>query len=141
MSDEFVVNDKRLFGKDGKVNESAAEKSSEAPENEASAADVPGWDEPCGPPEKDAKRPGGPLPPANLPSLLVGLATSAFIHLGEGPEQGKEAPDLEAAKHAIDLLGVLQTKTRGNLEREEEELLTALLYDLRMKYVEACQKK
>jgi hypothetical protein len=139
MSDEFVVNDKRLFGKDGTVNESAAEKAPGASGDKA-AADVPGWDEPCGPPGKEAKRPGGPLPPANLPSLLAGLATSAFIHLGEGPEAGKEAPDLEAAKHAIDLLGVLQTKTRGNLEREEEELLTALLYDLRMKYVAACQK-
>lgn len=134
MSEEFVVNDKRLFSKDGQVNESA-------PSEPARPAEAPGWDAPREE-QKSEPRPGGPLPPANLPSLMVGLATSAFIHLGEEGVDGEaKAPDLEAAKHAIDLLAVLQTKTRGNLEREEDELLVALLYDLRMKYVEACQKK
>lgn len=137
--EDFVVNDKRLFGKDGQMNDStaaeAAPQASPQPDPE-----VPGWDEPCTD-EPRPPRPGGPLPPADLPSLLVGLATSAIIHLGEGPENAGSPPDLEAAKHAIDLLGILQTKTRGNLEREEDELMTALLYDLRMRYVAACQKK
>jgi hypothetical protein len=137
MSEDFVVNDKRLFNKNGQMNEPAEAAPQAAPQ--AAPEDVPGWDEPCSD-EPRPPRPGGPLPPANLPSLLVGLATSALIHLGEGPESSGKPPDLEAAKHAIDLLAVLQTKTRGNLEREEDELLIALLYDLRMKYVQACQK-
>ncbi len=130
MSEEFVVHDKRLFNKDGQINENtdpAASAPGASPERPAAADPAP--------PKPETARPGGPLPPANLPSLLVGLATSAFMHLGEGPE-GESKPDLEAAKHAIDLLAVLQTKTRGNLDREEDELLVALLYDLRMKYVQ-----
>jgi hypothetical protein len=69
----------------------------------------------------------------------VGLATSALIHLGESPESASEPPDLPAAKHAIDLLGILKDKTKGNLENEEEALLETLLYDLRLKYVKASQ--
>ncbi|UQZ89399.1 DUF1844 domain-containing protein [Deltaproteobacteria bacterium Smac51] len=134
MSEEFVVNDKRLFNKDGQINEDA-ETAKEAPADSASEPSFP-RNEPGG----ETFKAGGSLPPANFASLLVGLATSAFIHLGEGPEASGNPPDLEGAKHAIDLLVVLQTKTEGNLEQEEDELLTALLYDLRMKYVQACQK-
>jgi hypothetical protein len=65
------------------------------------------------------------------------------MHLGESPESGQapQAADLPAAKHAIDLLGILQAKTKGNLESEEEALLEALLYDLRLKFVKASQSK
>ena len=132
MSDEFVVNDKRLFTKDGQVNPEAPDEAApEAPSAEEKSAPF------------DPADSGLPLPPANFAGLLVGLATSAFIHLGESPES--ETPsgqvDLPAAKHAIDLLAVLQDKTKGNLEPEEEALLTTLLYDLRMKYVQARSKK
>lgn len=129
MSDEFVVNDKRLFKSDGQVNP-------EAPENEAPAQETPPAEE-TGPFLSPAH-----LPPANFASLLVGLATSAFIHLGEVIEEGapKGPVDLAAAKHAIDLLAILQTKTRGNLEEEEEALLNTLLYDLRLKYVQSNPK-
>jgi len=132
MSDEFVVNDRRLFSKDGQVNpESAAEEPSSGPVAAESGEKAP----------SAAPTGGGiqmPLPPANLAGLLVGLATSAFMHLGEAPEgleQGKV--DLPAAQHAIDLLAVLQAKTKGNLEAEEEALLNTLLYDLRLKYIQA----
>lgn len=86
----------------------------------------------------------GPLPPANFAGLMIGLATSAFIHLGESPEGAGEPAaklDLPEAKYAIDILAVLQTKTKGNLTDEEDALLTTLLYDLRLKYVQASSGK
>ncbi len=132
MSDDFVVNDKRLFGKDGQIQPGTEEESRpSAPEAEAAAQ----TSAPAG--EQSAS---SAMPPANFAGLLLGLATSAFIHLGEGPEGGEGQVDLAAAKHAIDLLGVLKVKTQGNLEKEEESLLTTLLYDLRMQYVKASKK-
>ena len=144
MSEEFMVNDRRLFGKDGQIN-TESEAPAEAP---ASSPDHTSPDpEPAQPdpaPHQNRPAPGQDsraMPPPSFPSLLVGLATSALIHLGESPEPEKAAPtvDLPAAKHAIDLLGILQTKTKGNLESEEEALLETLLYDLRLKFVKASQ--
>lgn len=132
MSDDFVVNDKRLFTKDGEIN-APTEPETENPEPAPEAPPAP---------EEPKTGPGGgvpPLPPASFTGLLVGLATSAFLHLGEGPPEDADggSRDLAAAKHAIDLLGILQNKTRGNLDEEEQALLTTLLYDLRMKFVQA----
>ncbi len=132
MSDEFVVNDKRLFTKDGELNAGA-------PETPKVEAEAPGSGPRGGAASPSGRNAAPAPPPADFTGLLVGLATSAFIHLGEDPEPGQPEtqPDLVAAKHAIDLLAVLQAKTRGNLEPEEEALLTTLLYDLRMRYVRA----
>lgn len=70
-------------------------------------------------------------------SFLVSLGTQAFMHLGDipNPMQQKREKDLPAAKHLIDLLGLLQAKTKGNLTSEEERLLQQLLFDLRLRYV------
>lgn len=124
MSEDFVINDKRLFTKDGQVNQPTAEEAGPAAsESRQTAFSDPGE---------------GIWPAADFAGLVIGLATSALMHLGESPEPDVEAVlDLPAAKQTIDLLAVLQTKTRGNLEAEEASLLTALLYDLRMKYVRA----
>ena len=75
--------------------------------------------------------------PVNFSSFVVSLASSAMLHLGEAPhpETGKPAADLPLAKNTIDLLGILQEKTKGNLDEEEGKLLETLLYELRMKYV------
>lgn len=133
MADDFVVHDKRLFNKDGQVNPETAEES-----QDSQPAEPTREPEDYGPAQSGSSL----MPPANFTGLLVGLATSAFIHLGESPDQTEGgAPDLPAAKHAIDLLAVLQAKTKGNLEEEEEALLTTLLYDLRLKYVQASAKR
>jgi hypothetical protein len=142
MSEEFVVHDRRLFGKDGQVKE---EPEAEEPKAEGRGPEAgPRSEEPAAArsAENDPGKPAGPrnlnLPPPSFPSLLVGLATSALIHLGESPDGAEPGQvDLPAAKQAIDLLGILKTKTRGNLENEEEALLETLLYDLRLKYVKA----
>lgn len=131
MSDEFSVNDKRLFSRDGQVNPEAKE---EPGKNDTARPAFEAFAE-------EGFFPGGAsgLPPANFASLLIGLATSAFIHLGENPDQaaGEGRVDLQAARQAIDILAILQKKTIGNLEQEEEALLTTLLYDLRLKFVQA----
>jgi len=84
---------------------------------------------------------GRPLPPPSLKTFLSGLAGQVLIHLGlfENPLTGKREVDLEQAKYSIDLLQILQDKMKGNLTEEEDKLLRSILYDLRMRYVEACR--
>lgn len=84
-----------------------------------------------------------PLPPPSLDFLVLSIATQAQMHLGMfnfGEEKDKPEPDLDMARHNIDLLGVLQEKTKGNLTLEEERLLGNSLTELRFRYVQA-QKK
>jgi hypothetical protein len=90
--------------------------------------------------EADAAPRAERLPPVDFASFLISLGTSALYHLGQlpDPQTGRAAaPDLPVARHTIDTLELIQTKTRGNLTEEEERLLTHLLTDLRMRFVEA----
>jgi Domain of unknown function (DUF1844) len=74
-------------------------------------------------------------------TFMVGLSTQALVHLGEIRDpQGGGAVDLVAAQQLIDIVGMLKEKTRGNLERNEEELIDAILFELRMKYVERTRR-
>ncbi len=77
--------------------------------------------------------------PPDLTSLFLMLGTSTLIHLGDAPEPstGQPAQDLPQAQYAIDLLGLLKEKTEGNRSPEESRLLDDLLYDLRMRYLQA----
>lgn len=70
-------------------------------------------------------------------SLVMSLSTSAMYQLGlvEDPARGALPADVEAARHTIDMLAVIQEKTRGNLTPKEELLLEQLLYELRLAYV------
>ncbi len=76
---------------------------------------------------------------ASFAGLVVMLGTSGFAQLGAAPppEGGQPRVDLEAAKQVIDLLDMLRTKTKGNLTPAEAELLEGILFDLRMRFVEA----
>jgi hypothetical protein len=71
-------------------------------------------------------------------SFIVGLSTEALALMGEMPHPatGEQINDLRGAQQLIDILGLLREKTRGNLNRDEESLIDAILFDLRMKYVE-----
>jgi len=120
--------------------EAQAEKERLAREAEQAAASAP----PAGGRRAaaDAGPQAGPpreLPPANFTSLVQTLATQAAIFLSdqEDPETGESLRHLDLAKHNIDLLGVLEEKTRGNLTDDERRLLDRLLYELRMAYVSA----
>ena len=78
------------------------------------------------------------LAPMDFATFVLSLASSAMVNLGEldGPD-GAHDRDLQAVKQIIDILGVLEDKTRGNLDESEEQLLKSLLYDLRVKFVDA----
>lgn len=82
-----------------------------------------------------------PAKPAKIDffTFVLGLGSSAFIHLGDAPhpETGQAAtPDLALAQQTIDVLAMLQEKTRGNLSTEEDALMNQLLRDLRLRFVE-----
>ena len=90
-----------------------------------------------------APAPGAPtLPAVDFHTFVLSLGSSALLHLGEleHPDMGAPQKDLPLAKHTIDILVMLEEKTRGNLTPAEEKLIASLLYDLRLRYVEA-QKK
>jgi len=80
----------------------------------------------------------GGIPEIDFGMFVMSLASSVLVHLGEieHPEGG-DARNLPLAKQTIDILGMLQEKTRGNLTQPESQMLENLLYDLRMKYVDA----
>jgi hypothetical protein len=85
---------------------------------------------------------GEELPHIDFGTFIMSLASSVLVHLGEipHPDDNKIFANLPLAKQTIDMLGMLQDKTRGNLTKEEAEVLEHLLYDLRMKYVAAKKK-
>jgi hypothetical protein len=83
------------------------------------------------------------LPDATFLSLANMLAVEAAMHLGLIQGSGEEPPDpdLDAARHLIDLLGILQSKTAGNLTNEEDSLLENMLADLRMQFVAISKRR
>ena len=82
------------------------------------------------------------LPDIDFATFILSMGSSALVHLGEMPApDGTNDRDLPLAKQTIDLLALLQEKTQGNLDEAEDNLLRSLLYDLRIKYVDAVNKK
>jgi uncharacterized protein DUF1844 len=82
-----------------------------------------------------------PLPPASFEFLVISLRWQAEMQLGVfGPPEGEQRPDLDGARHSIDLLAVLQDKTKGNLTWEEQRLLENSLTELRFRFVQAVEQ-
>lgn len=79
------------------------------------------------------------LPPMDFSTFVLSLGSSAMVNLGKLPVPGtdKVSTNLAAAKQIIDILAVLEEKTRGNLDDSEKKLISSLLYDLRVQYVDA----
>jgi len=122
MSEEksgFTVKDRRIFA------EESEEEKKEPPKQETKEE------------EKEKKEPQAPLPEINFATFIVSLNASALLHLGvmEDPIAGKKVKNLSMGKQTIDILGMLEEKTKGNLSKEEENLLKNILYDLRIIYV------
>ncbi len=82
------------------------------------------------------------LGPVDFSTHILSLASSALIALGKmpAPDGAQHPVDVETAKHLIDVLAMLETKTKGNLDEAETKLLGSLLYDLRVAYVDAQPK-
>ena len=78
----------------------------------------------------------------NFSGFILSLATTAAVHFGDiaDPNTGSRAePNLPAAAQMIELIALLQEKTKGNLIEPEERLVDDLLYELRVRYVQAQQ--
>lgn len=161
----YKVTDRRLFNPDGTPREVPIEERPEVKpgaEAAASGADIGSSPEPAMtannasqqaaeaalPPRQTADPATTPtsetepdLPgaddPASFAGFLMSIASNAASSLGmmEHPVTGKREVDLELGKHWIDVLGMLQQKTRGNLLPQEQQILEGLLADLRMQYV------
>ncbi|MCW5206086.1 DUF1844 domain-containing protein [Desulfobulbus sp. F5] len=89
-------------------------------------------------PEGGAKRQGDCLMPAvSFTSFVLSLNTTALFHLGDipHPETGQKVFDLELARHAIDTLAMLEEKTKGNLDSEEQDLISRVVYELKMRFI------
>ena len=80
--------------------------------------------------------------PVSFTALIISLAGSAMMHLGEAPNpsSGETSVNLPLARNTIDLLSMLKEKTLGNLDSEESKLLDAMLYELRTKFVAARER-
>lgn len=78
-------------------------------------------------------------PEVDFTTFVISLASSAMVHLGqvEHPDAKKAEVNLPMAKQVVDMLAMLQDKTKGNLEPDEERYLEAILYDLRLRFVDA----
>jgi len=126
----FKVADRRLFTADGNL-------------RDAEAAETASRD--AGIPTLDASPEGASQPEEDMPmtfeALIFSLSTTALLQLGMAPhpETGQQELDLPGAKQSIDILEMLQQKTRGNLTADEGQLLEECLYDLKMTYVKALQ--
>ena len=83
------------------------------------------------------------LPAVDFTTFVLSLSHSARLHLGDAPDPvtGKSDVDLPMARHSIDLLGLIQEKTHGNLTGAEEQVLTQELDDLRVRYVEVSRSR
>ncbi len=128
----FTVRDKRIFA-EGKEKAPQEEKKEERRE-------PPKAEQPQEQKAKDAKpEEETPLPEINFANFIFSLSTSALIQLGEIPDpvSKESSKNLPLAKQTIDILGLLQEKTKGNLTADEETLIQNILYDLRMRYVKA----
>lgn len=138
----FTVVDRRFTGE-----EEEAKAPEAAPAEKASAAQSP--EEPASRPEEEAKneerprggRPSAAMPPVDFATFVLSISSHIPVYLGEmaDPYTGKTGTDLPMAQHLIDTLAMLQEKTRGNLEKTEENLLNGLLYDFRVRFVKAVQ--
>lgn len=155
----FKVTDRRLFNPDGTPRELPPEEKSESkpapmpvaasesvstppPDTQASASPQSRQPQPQSTvaPEPDEAE-DEELPdaenPAGFGNFVMSIASNAASSLGmmEHPVTHKREVDLELAKHWIDILGMLERKTKGNLAPQEEKILESLLADLRMQYV------
>jgi hypothetical protein len=82
-----------------------------------------------------------PLPPATFEFLVFSLKMQAELRLGivAMPGEEQDAPDLRAARHTIDMLAMIQEKTRGNLSMPEQRLIENSLTELRFRFVQVTE--
>lgn len=138
---EFRINDRRRFTSSGDEQTNAAKESAvmESSTEESCGEKSCG----CGSSDcQDDRAASLDGPPAegyevDFSGFIIGLATQTFAFLGEMPDPrtGQSVVNLDAARHTIDILGVLEDKTKGNLTTSEDQLLKEVLSSVRMGFV------
>lgn len=130
----FVVKDRRKVTLDDTAPQPETEPSEEA----SGAEGEKGQPEAAGKAQEEQTKRAVPLPEVSLATFVFSLSSSALVHLGDipDPETKSSQVDLALAKQIIDTLGMLQEKTKGNLDADEDNLLKSVLYDLRLRYVQ-----
>lgn len=128
---DFVVKDKRVFSGDTPEDEKVAETET-VPDESAEKKEAE---------EQTTVNEDYPLPEINFPTFIFSLNSSALVNLGviEDPATNQKAKNLPMAKQTIDILGMIEEKTQGNLSDDEANMLKTMLYELRMLYVKESQ--
>ena len=126
---DFVIKDKRMFAEgdeDQPIKEEAEKPLDEATADESESAAA-----------QEEESTDYQLPEINFATFIFSLNHSVLVHLGvmDDPSTGKKARNLPIAKQTIDILGMLEEKTQGNLAEDEAKMLKSILYDLRMIYI------
>ena len=126
----FRVTDKRSFREDGEPRQpdAAEEKRKETESGKAEAAGAAPF---------LGEEPPGTGPRIDFPSYILSYYTQGLVLLGEVPNPitNKKEEDLMGARHTVDILSMLQEKTKGNLSQAEDQLIASVLYELRMKFM------
>jgi hypothetical protein len=146
MSEEkksFVVKDRRRFSSEsqetGKDESGTKEeiKSSEPEKEQGEAKTEEPQDRETPKKQEKSEKQETHLPKINFQTFVLSLNSSVLVQLGiiEDPTTGIKEKNLPLAKQTIDILGMLDEKTKGNLNKDEEMMLKNILYDLRMMYV------
>jgi hypothetical protein len=134
----FVIKDRRLFDESGAArDEKEVRTEDKKPAEKINESQIP-------PTENDTpEREDAPLPEINFASFIFSLSTTAMYHFGDFPDPvTKETRrNLPAAKQTVDILSILKTKTEGNLDENEKELLDGILFELRMRFVKEMTHK
>jgi hypothetical protein len=129
----FVIKDRRHFDESGAARreEEAATKEQKPDEKSDTGFKTPHEE------NRSFEKEDVPLPEINFSGFIFSLSTTAMYHFGDFPDPvTKETQrNLPAAKQTIDILSILKTKTEGNLDENEKQLLDGILYELRMRYV------
>jgi hypothetical protein len=123
----FTVSDKRLFREDGELRPSGPDPEPPTQNPVNAGPDTPPVTEPA----------PGTYARIDFPSYILSYYTQGLVLLGEvpNPYTNQKEEDTEGARHTIDILSMLQEKTKGNLSKDEEQLLESVLYELRMKFM------
>lgn len=136
MSEEkkdFVVKDRRIFSDDRADREDDKKAEQKGDTAQAAAEGAKPDDRGSVADEEENYA----LPEINFPTFIFSLNSSALVHLGviEDPATGKSGKNLPMAKQTIDILGMIEEKTKGNLSDDEAHMLKHILYELRIIYV------
>ena len=126
----FIIKDRRIFAQENQEIDKKEDKKESAKDEVKDQAQKETTPE-------ERQEPEIHLPEINFATFIISLNASALMHLGalEDPASGKKVKNLAIGKQTIDILSMMEEKTRGNLSKEEESMLKNILYDLRIIYV------